>query len=202
MVTEEESEAPVAAKPEKTAQAAKPDDDDEDEELSSYCEKVQKRIKKLTWQAREAERQQKEAESLREEAINVAKNLHQRTQQYEKVITDGEARLVNEFKARAALAVQQAQSSYKEAYESGDTDAVIAAQTALIQAQAEQTQATNYENDYTQRTQQNQQRQQTVQQQPPPPPRPQAPKPTQEAAQWAEDNPWFGDPKHKDMHQV
>ena len=63
-----ESEKPRLAE---DAKPVLPDDDD----LESYSESVQRRIKKLKFEYHEAERQKQEAALLREEAISYAKQI-------------------------------------------------------------------------------------------------------------------------------
>jgi len=116
-------------------------DDDDDEELSGYSDKVKKRINKLKYEFHEERRAREDAERLREEAVRVAQELNNRNQHFQTVINQGEGVLVNQIKERAGLAVEQAKSQYREAYEAGETEKVISAQEALIKAQAELTEA-------------------------------------------------------------
>ena len=191
-----------------------------DPELTGYSDKVQKRIDKLTWQAKEAERQRAAAQAENIEAIRYAKGVAQQNQQYEDVISKGEARLIEQIKAKANLAVAQAQAKYKQAYEAGDTDAIIAAQTELINAQAENRSAGQYDAEYQNRvhqwTQAKQQQahqqhlqqqaylaqQRQRQQQPQQSQQPAVAPPSRESATWADENPWFGSPKHRDMTAI
>ena len=214
--TEEElSGEPVKIEDEKPAKKDDKPEGATEDEMAGYSEKVQKRIDKLTWQAKEAERQVKAAQKENIEAVKYAKSVLQQNQQYEQVISQGEARLVEQIKGRAQLSVQQAQAKYKEAFESGDTDAVIAAQTELINANAEVRGAQDYDADYQRRVQQWQAAQQArqarayqqqqaylrQQQQPQQPQQQQVevPRPSEEALNWTKENPWFGNAKHKDM---
>jgi hypothetical protein len=174
--------------------------DPDDEELANYSEKVQKRIKKMTYEKHEALRQRDEAAAQREEAIVFAQNLHQRTQQQEQIIASGEAELVKRIKAGAETAVESARARYKEAYDKGDTNEVIEAQEAMIRAQAEAGAAESYEAEYRQRQQQQQRQREYEQQQRRMPPRqpvqqPAPPEPTAKSKAWAEENPWFGEEK-------
>jgi len=195
-VIEEGETAEVVEKPVQPAQPAK---DDDDEELASYSEKVQKRINKLTYQHNEERRQREAAERMREEAIRVAQQLAQKSQQYEEVIKKGEAYLIEQIKGRAALAAEKATEQYRTAYEAGDTNNIVASQRAIAQAEAELREASKYDMDYQNRMAQAQQQAMWQQQQPQPQYQPVVPKPTEKAVQWAQDNPWFSDPKHKDM---
>jgi hypothetical protein len=178
-------------------------DDDGDDELESYSEKVQKRIKKMTWEKNEERRQREAAESEREEAMRLAQNLLQKTRQQEHLINNGEGYVIEQVRRSAQAMMAQAQSKYRKAYEEGDTDAIIAAQDEMLNAKAELFSVGQREQDYKQRYQRWQQEQQNPQQhQPQVPKQPEVPPPTQRAAQWAEENPWFRDPKLKDMQAL
>jgi hypothetical protein len=213
--TEEESGEVKAEKvPESKKEPAKKPEGASEEQMEKYSDKVQKRIDTLVWQAKEAERQAEAARKENVEAVRYAQGVLQQNRKYEQVISHGEARLVEQIKSRATLAVQQANAKYKAAYESGDTDAIIAAQNELITANAEARSAQDYDADYQQRAAQwayqqqqrqlylqNQQRQYLAQQQQQQPQaqQPQIPKPSEEALNWTRENPWFQNPKHKDM---
>ena len=173
-----------------------------DEELEGYSEKVKKRINKLRYQQHEERRQREAAEKMREEAVRVAQKYADENKKYHAIIQEGEQYLVHQIRERANLALEQAKGQYRQAYEEGNTDKVVEAQEAMMRAQSEFQSA-----DY-QMNQMNAERQRFAQQpqrfpEPQPAvqrPQPQAqepPKPTEKAAKWAQDNPWFG--QEKDM---
>lgn len=175
-------------------------EDDDGDELENYSDRVQKRIKKMTWEKNEERRQREAAEQMREEAVRFAQQLQQRNQQYEQVIHHGEAYVIQQVKDRAKAMVERAQDKYRKAYEEGDTDAIIAAQEELLNAKAEAFSVGHQEQNYQQRAQQWQQMQRARQMQPQrPQQQPQVPRPTPRATEWAQENPWFGDEQHKDM---
>ena len=177
-----------------------------DEELEGYSDKVKKRINKLRYQQHEERRQREAAEKMREEAVRVAQKYADENKKYHAIIQEGEQYLVHQIRERANLALEQAKSQYRQAYEEGNTDKVVEAQEAMMRAQSE-FQSADYQmnqmNAERQRqVQQPQQPQQQYQpyQEPQPQPQPQAqepPQPTEKAAKWAQDNPWFG--QEKDM---
>ena len=172
-------------------QAEKPEDD---EELSDYSEKVRKRINKLKYEQHEAQRQREAAEQMREEAVRFAQQLAAKNQQYESLIQRGEGALVAQIKARAVLALDQAKSIYKEAYEAGDAQKIIDAQEKLLNAQTEFREAEKHERVLQNRRQQPPAN--VVPQQQFVAPRqqfqPQVPKPSDKALEWTKKNPWFG----------
>lgn len=166
--------------------------EESDEELSDYSEKVRKRINKLKYEQHEAQRQREAAERMREEAIKYAQQLATKNQQYESLIQRGEGALVAQIKARATLALDQAKSLYKEAYEAGDAQKIIDAQEKLLNAQSEFREAEKHERVLQSRRpqQDSQQLQQAAPQQPQQVP--QVPQPSQKALDWTKRNPWFG----------
>lgn len=214
LVVEEGDEFAVVDTPEPTATPGKPALKEEsktgDEELDTYSDKVQKRIDKLTWEREEAKRNEAKERALREEAVRYASTVNQQNQQQANIIATGEARLVEQIKQRAAMAVETATQKYATAYESGDTNAIIEAQKELTLAQAEQLEGYNYERDYQQRMynwqaqqQRNAQIQQRVPQQPvQQQPQQQQAQPTPESQTWAQKNPWFGKAEHRDMTAI
>jgi len=189
---EEDRRSPAKEAKEKSVEAG-------DEELEGYSDKVKKRINKLRYQQHEERRQREAAEKMREEAVRVAQRYADENKKYHAIIQEGEGYLVHQIRERANLALEQAKSQYRQAYEEGNTDKVVDAQEAMMRAQSEFQSA-----DY-QMNQMNAERQraaQQPQQQPQPQPRPQPqvqqpPQPTEKAASWAANNSWFG--QEKDM---
>jgi hypothetical protein len=174
-----------------------------DEELEGYSDKVKKRINKLRYQQHEERRQREAAEKMREEAVRVAQKYADENKKYHAIIQEGEQYLVHQIRERANLALEQAKGQYRQAYEEGNTDKVVEAQEAMMRAQSE-FQSADYQmnqmNAERQRQPQQPQQQYQPYQEPQPQPQPQAqepPQPTEKAAKWAQDNPWFG--QEKDM---
>jgi len=108
-----------------------PDDDD----LEGYSEQVQKRLKKLTFEAKEAARQQAEAIRLREEAIRYAQALAQQNQQLQADVQKNQGYVVDQAKGRLSAELERAKIAYKNAYEAGDADALLEAQANLTRLQ-------------------------------------------------------------------
>ena len=169
--------------------------DESDDELEGYSEKVKKRINKLRYQQHEERRQREEAERLREEAIRVAQKYADQSKQYHKIIQEGEQYLVHQIRERASMAVDQAKNSYRQAYEEGNTDKILEAQEALINAQSELKSADYQLNEIKHRP-----KQAPEEFKAPEPEQPQVhkpPEPSAKALKWSQDNPWFG--QEKDM---
>jgi len=156
----------------------------EDDEIASYSESVQKRIKKLKYEFHEERRAKEEAARIREEAINYAETIQKENERLRKSLQDGEGMLLNQAKGRLQAELDRAKASYKEALELGDTDKIIETQEKLSAVQAEKYRYDNYRPAP-------QQPQQQVNQ-PNKPQQPQVKRPDPEAESWAKKNEWFG----------
>ena len=155
----------------------------EDEELEKHSDSVQKRIKKLKFEYLEERRRKEEAEREREVAVQYAESQKNEAARLRKNLSDGEGVLVNEAKARVASELNSAKRAYKEAYEAGDTDAVLEAQMSLSKLQLEADRVENWKP-----------AKQAVQDQsevPAPQAAPRIPVPDRKAQEWVAENDWF-----------
>ena len=154
----------------------------DDDEIQSYSEGVQKRIKQLKFEYHEERRAKEEAARLQEEALKYAQQIQQENERLRKTLEEGEGVLVNQAKGRVAAELDKAKAAYKAAYETGDPDALIEAQEKLTMLQNEKIRYENY-------------KPQPRQQQAPQPqyqqPTPQPNRPSDRALQWAQRNDWF-----------
>ena len=105
-----------------------------DEELNNYDEKVQARIKKFTRGYHDERRAKEEAQREREAAESLAKQLWDQNKALQDQLSEGTKAYIEQNKSAAQLALETAKREYKEAYDSGDSDAVIEAQTKLYRA--------------------------------------------------------------------
>jgi hypothetical protein len=108
--------------------------DPTDEEIESYSSNVQKRIKDLT-HARHDERRVKEA-TMREklELERLTQQLIEENQRLKKTVNTGAEQFVAQHKVLAENELEKARRDYKAAQESFDSDAILAAQEALLEA--------------------------------------------------------------------
>ena len=129
-------DVPPEEKPRRAADAPAeiPDDDD----LEGYSEQVQKRLKKLTFEAKEAARQQAEAARMRDEAINYAKTVAEQNKKLQEDIQKSQGYVVDQAKGRLSAEIEKAKIAYKNAYEAGDADALLEAQANLTKLQNDQ----------------------------------------------------------------
>ena len=158
----------------------------EDDEIESYSERVQKRMKKLSFEAKEAERQRQALAREREELLRVSQTFHSENEKLRQQLQQNEGTLVAQAKARLEAQLAQAKASYKEAYELGDTEKMIEAQEKLTSLNNDMYRVNNYKPRPAQPAQQP--APQAVQQAE----RPQAPKLDERQEKWLSDNDWYG----------
>ena len=155
----------------------------EDDEIESYSERVQKRMKKLSFEAKEAERQRQALAREREELLRVTQTFHSENEKLRQQLQQNEGTLVAQAKARLEAQLAQAKASYKDAYELGDTEKMIEAQEKLTSLNNDMYRVNNYRPRPAQ-----QPAPQAVQQTQ----RPQAPKLDERQERWLSDNDWYG----------
>ena len=157
--------------------------EDKKDEREEYSKDVQKRIDRMTYKIREAERREKEALEF---AKQVKKEKDDLQGKFDK-LDDG---YVNEFSTRVKSELESAKVALKTAVANGDVDAQVAANQNLARLAIEQERinATELQRKQYEETLKNtgqigdQPVQNTVQQ----------PKPDPKAEAWAERNEWFG----------
>jgi len=154
----------------------------EDDEIQSYSEGVQKRIKQLKFEYHEERRRKEEAARLQDEALRYAQQVKAENERLRRTLEEGEGVLVNQAKGRVSAELDKAKAAYKAAYESGDSDALIEAQERLTALQAEKMRYDSYRP---------QPRQKAAPQPQYAQPQPQPPRPDEKALAWAQRNPWF-----------
>lgn len=113
---------------------APPPEDPTDEELSSYDEKVQQRIKKFTRGYHDERRAKEEALREREAAEQFAKEVYEENKRLKNQLKSGSEVFIEQNKSSAQLQLEAAKKRYKEAYESGDADGVAEAQMEITKA--------------------------------------------------------------------
>tara|TARA_R110000737_G_scaffold59890_4_gene86541 strand:+ start:849 stop:1736 length:888 start_codon:yes stop_codon:yes gene_type:complete len=99
-------------------------------ELDEVSDAVQKRIDKLTYKMREAERQ-------RDEAVNYAQSVNQTSVSLKEKLRNSDSSLFKEYDNRVQSEIEGAKRLLKDAQDSGDSEAVVEATTILSRASAE-----------------------------------------------------------------
>jgi hypothetical protein len=159
--------------------------DPTDDEIESYSDKVQSRIKELT-HARHDERRQKEAVAREKaELERLAQHLINENNVLKRNVNQGQEVLVHSARKEAETKLDVARRRLKEAQEAFDTDAIVAAQEALAEATWEVQSAKNLRPQTLQET--------SYQVQPQPAPQTQV-QPDERSLRWQAKNQWFGQP--------
>ena len=157
-------------------------DELEADELEEYSDKVKTRLKQMkkVWHD---ERREKEI-ALREhqEAISLATRVLDENRRLKSTLSQGEQTLVSTYKSAAELEMAAAKKSYKEAYESGDSDKVVEAQEKMTNAGYRLEQIRGYRPTLQEPEYEIQNTQDVTQ----------IPRPDSKTMAWQERNPWWG----------
>ena len=159
------------------------------DESDDYSGKVQTKFKQYKKAWHDERRLKEEAYREQEEALSVAQKILDENQHLKSLLQSGEKELISTYQSSAELEVEKAKRNYKEAYDYGNTDAIIEAQEELMKATNKLDKAQNFRP-----TAQNtdtgaqllQKQQRAVQKDP-------------KAAEWVAENPWYVDPTKKVM---
>ena len=118
-----------------------PVDDPTEEELASYDEKVQQRIKKFTRGYHDERRAKEEALREREAAEIFARKILEENKRLQQQLAVGSKELIETSKTAAEAKLIAAKKKFKEAQEAGDFDASADAQAEIAEATLEAKQA-------------------------------------------------------------
>lgn len=159
-------------------------EDSSDNEHEQYSDGVKKRIDRLTYKMREAERRE-------QAALDFAKKLKEENEQLNKSNTEVGSALITESSGRVKSQLAEAKRAVKLAYEEGDSDALANAQELVARLSVENDRISREEVQYKKKLEEKvetevsiPQPQNTQQQQPV--------NPDPRAERWAEQNDWFG----------
>jgi hypothetical protein len=114
--------------------AAPPPEDPTDDELNTYDEKVQARIKKFTRGYHDERRAKESALREREAAENFARQVLEENKRLKGQLEVGSKVLIEQTKHSANGDLEAAKKRLKEAFESGDSDALVEAQEQVAKA--------------------------------------------------------------------
>jgi hypothetical protein len=168
---------------------AEPPEEVTDDELSSYDEKVQKRIKKFTKGYHDERRAKEEALRERQAAEDFAKQVYEENMRLQQQLSEGSKIFIEQGKSAAQMELESAERKYKEAYESGNSDAMVEAQRSIASATLKLDKAENL-------------RPIEIVEKPEYAPPKSTSAPRDDKLQgWLEDNPWYGDQSSVD-HKI
>lgn len=171
---------------------SEPPEEVTNEELENYSEKVKKRIQHFSKGYHDERRAKEAAQREREALEQYAKQLVEENQQLKTRTDQSHNALIESAKRQVASELAIAQQKYRQAYESGETDAIVEAQQALNNAQIRAEKVNSLRPKQTEVRQTTlQPEQNTVQSQELAPPQPELQR-DEKAAAWADKNTWFG----------
>ena len=148
-------------------------------DLEEYSDKVQKRIKKLTFQIREAERREKAA-------MDYAKGLKDRFDSVEKKADETDTNYLKQYDARIEAERAKTKDKLKQALDQNDTDQIMEANDQLTKLAVEKEKVSMSLGEKEARKKEAESQPEAPQEA-----QPQAPI-SPRAQKWAEDNDWFG----------
>jgi hypothetical protein len=114
--------------------AAPPPEDPTDDELNSYDEKVQARIKKFTRGYHDERRAKETALREREAAEEFARQIYEENKRLKGQLKTGSEVFIEQNKSTAQVELDAAKKRFKDAFEAGDSDEVTSAQEAIAKA--------------------------------------------------------------------
>ena len=114
--------------------AAPPPEDPTEDELASYDEKVQSRIKKFTRGYHDERRAKEEALRERQAAEAYAKQILEENKRLQQQLASGSQAFIEQSKSSADIELSAAKKAYRDAVEAGDIDAQADAQADIARA--------------------------------------------------------------------
>ena len=151
------------------------------DELEEYSENVKTKLKQMKKVWHDERREKEQALRENQEAISLAKKVIEENKALKNRLSDGEKTYLDTYKSAAELELNAAEQAYKDAYDMGDSGALINAQKKINSAQMKLQKAQDYVPSL-------QQRETNVNSQP----EAQVPRPDPRAVAWQERNTWFG----------
>ena len=151
--------------------------DPTDEELESYTESAKKRLKHFTKGYHEERRAKETAIREREEAIRAAQVIFEENKKLKGSLNQGQQALLEQAKKVVANELNDAKKQYKDAFESGDSDALVNAQEQLTTIKMKSERVNNFKPAPVKEDAPVAQKQQPV---------------DEKAVLWVRNNDWFG----------
>jgi hypothetical protein len=158
----------------------------ENDNLEDYSERVKQRMAQLKKVWHDERRAKEAADREREEAVKYAKQIADENKKLKTTLSSGEEEYIKAVSSSLEHQLSIAKRDYREAYDSGDTDRIIEAQSKMNDTQMRLSQMQQYKPQYK-NTLQEPEKDVYIQEN-----RPQVPKPDSRALNWQEKNEWFG----------
>lgn len=152
----------------------------EKDELESYSDDVRTKFKQLKKVWHDERRAKEAAYREQQEALTAAQRLLEENKRIKSMLSSGKEEYLAAVKNSAELQLDAAKKAYREAYDTGDTDALIEAQERITRSTMQMDRVNNFKPEPLQEENYAVQQQQ------------QAPRPDNRALAWQQRNAWFG----------
>jgi hypothetical protein len=162
----------------KNRKPSEPPPDLTDEELKDYSDKVRKRIQHFSKGYHDERRAKEAALKEREELERLTAYLTEENKKLKSTVDKNQEILLLQAKKEIEFELDAAKKKYKQAYEAGDADAVVAAQDALTTAKLKADKVSNFKFAPKEDVET--------------PVEPERPQVDTRAMEWAKNNSWFG----------
>ena len=156
-----------------------------EDELTDYSAKVKKKLLQMKKLAHDERREKEQAFREQQEALQLAQRVMEENKRLKTHLNENEKSILQTVTKTVEMEMEQAKRSYREAYESGDTEKMLEAQQKLTEVSMKQEKVKNFkpsplqvENPVVQTRQQAE-----------------APRPDPKAVSWQQENQWFGQDK-------
>ena len=153
----------------------------EQDELEDYSEKVKTRLKQMKKVWHDERREKESAMRERQAAEDLAQRVLDENKKLKGRLSEGEKNYLDTYKSAAEMELDAAKRSYREAYDSGDTDKLIEAQEKIANANYKLQKA----KEYVPSLQSQESNVKDI-------PEAQVARPDPRAVAWQERNTWFG----------
>jgi len=104
---------------------------DDEDEIKGVGQRAQDRIGQLKREFHDKRREAEAAQRMQTEAINVAQTIRQENEQLKALLKSGNSALFDVTKAKNDADLAQAQSDLTKAYDEGNAEEIVSAQTQL-----------------------------------------------------------------------
>jgi len=120
-------------------------EDLEKDELDNYSDGVKERFKQMKKVWHDERRAKESAQREQQQAVEMAKKAMEENKKLQEEAKKGREAYLNTAKKSVEYETEMAKRAYKDAYESGDTDSIVDAQTKLSDANFRRQQIENYQ---------------------------------------------------------
>jgi hypothetical protein len=155
-------------------------DKDDLEEFSGEAKKKLLQMKKIYNDERRAK---ESADKERQEAIDFAQKIIEENKKLKNRLTTGEQSLVSSYKENITRELEEAKRSYKEAYDSGDSELLVNAQEKLTEVKLKSQELERYKPEFSEEALQSQENDVKI---------PQPQRLDSKTQSWLDKNSWYG----------